>query len=314
MLTQEQKEARCYGVGGSDIGILCGLSTYKTSYELFLSKRIPGEAPYVDNSPISNAARRGNALESYILDLYEEQSGQPLAMRDVPMKYHKDYNFIFANYDAINHEGQIVEAKSAQVFLKKMWGDPGTAQIPKTYLLQVAHYVEVEDCDYADIIVYFLDDTWAVYRYNRNLAFGRSILDIGIRFWEENVLKKIPPAPMSTADVIKMFPAPNEVEQIAANDEIRQSLAYFKSLKAKKDEYEGLAEAEKVKIVSYMKDHTHLVDANGDSLATFNFRKGAKRFDTKAFGAEHPSLYKKYLNESAATRTFLIKAERELTE
>lgn len=312
MLTQEQKEKRCYGVGGSDIGVLCGLSTYKTPYELFLSKRIPGEAPYIDNSPISNAARRGNALESYILDLYEEHSGRVLASREAPMKYHRDHDFLFGNYDGLIDDGNIVEAKSTSAHLKKMWGERGTSQIPKTYLLQVAHYVEIQECDYADIIVYFLDDTWAVYRYNRNLAFGKSILDIGTRFWQENVLKKIPPAPMNTADVIRMFPAPNEVEQIAITDEIRQSLNEYKLLKAKKEAYEVLVEAEKVKIVSYMQDHTSLVDENEYTLATFNFRNSHKRFDAKSFGVDYPELHKKYLNEGTRTRVFSIKAEREL--
>jgi putative phage-type endonuclease len=314
MLTQEQKEARCYGVGGSDIGVLCGLSPYKTPYELFLSKRIPGEAPYIDNSPISNAARRGNALEPYILDLYEEHSGQPLLARSPEMIYHPSYDFLFANYDGINQENQIVEAKSASSYLKKMWGEPGTSQIPKIYLLQVAHYVEVEDCNYADIIVYFLDDTWAVYRYHRNLAFGQSVLNIAIRFWEENVLKKIAPAPMSTADVIKMFPSPNEVEIIAITDELKETLAEYKSLKAKILMYENEAEAAKVKIVTHMQDHTTLVDQEGYTLATFGFRKAAKRLNTALFQTEEPDLYKKYLNPGSPTRAFIVKQERENLE
>ena len=296
------------------LGLCAGLSPYKTAYELFLSKRLPGEAPYIDNSPVSNAARRGNALEPYILDLYEEHTGQPLATREASIAYHSQYPFLFANVDAINNEGQVVEAKSSSAHLKKMWGTPGTAQIPKMYLLQVAYYVEVRDCDYADIIVYFLDDTWAVYRYNRNLAFGKSILDLGVRFWEENVMKKVPPAPMNTADVIRMFPEPNEIEQISVTGEIKEALENYKRAKEMARNAENLAEANKLTIAKYMKDHTALVDTQGNYLATFNYRKGATRFNTKSFSVDHPDLYKKYLNEGAQTRTFSIKEEREETK
>lgn len=308
MLTQEQKIARCYGVGGSDIGILCGLSTYKTPYELYLSKRIPGETPYIDNTPSSMAAQMGSFLEPKVCSLYEEHLGRPLLEKgDVPMKFHKDYNFIFANVDGIIDDGNIFEAKTAHEGKRKQWGEPGSSQIPKVYLLQVGHYAEVHNCEYVDVGVLFGLSSFVVYRYWRNPSFGKSILSIGIRFWEENVLKKVPPAPMNTADVLKMFPKPNEIEQIAVTDEIRQSLEHYKSLKAKKDEYERLSEAEKVKIVSYMQDHTMLVDDSEYTLATFSFRKGTKRFDSKTFSVEHPELYKKYLNEGTPTRTFLIK-------
>ena len=54
MITQQQREERKLGIGGSDMPIILGLSNYKTPYQLYLEKIGEAESTYEDTELITD--------------------------------------------------------------------------------------------------------------------------------------------------------------------------------------------------------------------------------------------------------------------
>jgi len=60
-------------------------------------------------------------------------------------------------------------------------------------------------------------------------------------------------------------------------------------------------------IQAQMKDFSYIVDQHDNVLASWRLSNPRSRFDSNALKEDHPDLYEKYLQDSRATRTFLIK-------
>ena len=70
MLTSQQIEDRKLGLGGSDVGIILGLSTYKTPYELYLEKT----GLLVPSQKMTPQQEWGHRLEPVIRDKFKENN------------------------------------------------------------------------------------------------------------------------------------------------------------------------------------------------------------------------------------------------
>ena len=71
MLTNQQRLDRSKGIGGSDVGIILGLSTFKTPYQLYLEKI--GKGP--EDDKMSPAQEWGHRLEPIIRNKFAENNG-----------------------------------------------------------------------------------------------------------------------------------------------------------------------------------------------------------------------------------------------
>ena len=64
-LTWDQK--RQGGIGGSDIGAICGVNSYKTAYDVYLDKTVG--TSFKGN----NITYFGHIMESHIADMFEDE-------------------------------------------------------------------------------------------------------------------------------------------------------------------------------------------------------------------------------------------------
>ena len=83
------------GIGGSEVGAICGLSKYKSAYAIYLSKI--DELPYEKQS---EQAHFGDVLEEVVAREFARVTGKKVRKKNKMLR-HKDHNFMLANIDRL---------------------------------------------------------------------------------------------------------------------------------------------------------------------------------------------------------------------
>jgi putative phage-type endonuclease len=136
-ITPEQRAARKYHIGGSDMPAILGLDPFKTAYDVYLAKRGMLIEDEVEDADGADPRYVGNRLEDGVLDYAQDKLGAlernvTLAVEGAP---------ICVNIDArVIASGEPVEAKTVGLFAKlrdgEWWGDDGTDQVPDRVIIQ----------------------------------------------------------------------------------------------------------------------------------------------------------------------------------
>jgi len=262
MLTPEQLEFRKSGLGGSDAAAAVGLNKWKTPMQLYLEK--VGEKEGVQQN---NRMYYGSRLEGFVAEEFEIKTGKKCEI-DENTFVHPKFTWMLANIDRrIKGENAILECKVTKYPLG--WGEEYTDQIPTEYLLQVAHYSIVCDVEKVYIAVFIGLDDFKIYEYVRNLSLETKLLLKEEQFWNEHVVKKIPPSPHSFSDSLEQFKTELKGKTIIASEEVENS---YRDLLSVKKELKSLYEKEdsaKKTIGSFMRDAEFLYDSAGKILATW---------------------------------------------
>jgi len=184
MPRHEWLELRKNGIGGSDAAAACGLSEWKTRYELYLEK-IGEIAPEAEKDIL----KWGRLMESPIL----------LAARDITNLTIQPYAFMcrnpkfpwaFYNPDGVIGRDGLFEAKTSRH--KKGWGKEGSDDIPIQYLLQVQHGMAVMNRSYCILAVSIGGDYPKIYRIYHDEDVIQLLMKREELLWK-HVEKRIPP-------------------------------------------------------------------------------------------------------------------------
>lgn len=242
MTHQEWLADRRKGIGGSDVATILGLNKWKSPYQLWLEKT--DQITLDDNA--GEAAYWGTALEPLVANRFSEVTGKKVRRRNQVFE-HTDYPFLRANIDRdIVGEDAILECKTANQFLAKEWeGD----EIPLQYICQVQHYMNVLDREYSYFAVLIGGQRFIWKRIDRDQEAIDAITERLVEFWEENVLKMIPPE-IDGSDATSEFlrkqyadPGENEIELPSRFDELTKLKNDYKDrmkeLKMKCDEVDN---------------------------------------------------------------------------
>lgn len=182
-------EWRRKGIGGSDVAAICGLSRYKSALSVYLDKK--DEIPPIEDNPKMEAGRK---LEPLIADWFTEKTGIRV-MQQHSIFQHKDHPFMLANIDRwVIGENAGLEIKNTSEYSRNDWFDGGNESIPTEYMLQANHYMAILGAEkwYVAVLIGGWDFQWRI--IDRDESLIRNLITIEKSFWEENVLKSIPPA------------------------------------------------------------------------------------------------------------------------
>ena len=285
------------GIGGSDAGAILGVNKYRTALDVYLDKT--GQA---EDQVENDAMYWGTVLEDIVAQEYTKRSGNKI-QRDNKMLRHKDYGFILANLDRrIVGQNAILECKTAA--RENDWGEPGTDEVPESYLAQVMHYMAVTGADYADVAVLFRGSKFAIYTVQRDEELIEHIINMEKMFWQNYVEKNTPPDAASLRDLSNRWRQDNG-KSIQADMELFGMVDRLRDMKKEKSELEDQMRILEFGIKEKMQDNTEVLNADGNKICTWKTR-ASSRFDTKRFREEYPDLAKEFTNQST-TRTFLIK-------
>lgn len=299
-------ETRTNSIGGSEIGMIAGISDYGSALTVFndklgLSKKFNG------NSHTVYGNRMEPIIRYYIQEDFQKDTGIKLTTYEYPfMMIDKEIPYLSANIDGLaktdedyvywenRDTGEIkyipkdkyigIEIKTAGEFLKKMWeGD----EIPGTYLAQIYHYMGITGLDYF-LIIYQMGKEFKWKVIPRNDDDIKALREIGKDFWNNNILTKIPPDPTGNKKETEQI---NEQQTLNDDTEINISenkLSYYKALGDEIKELETKKEQVKQEIFLEMGNSKKGTD--GDfKISRFEVKKDS--LDNKLLKDKYPQTY-----------------------
>lgn len=300
MSREQWLETRRKGIGGSDVSAIAGLNKWKSPIAVYMDK--VGQSPIEDTA--GEAAYWGNVMEDIVAQEFSIRTGLKVRRKNAILK-HPEHQFMLANVDRLiigKQEG--LECKTASEYLKGEWEDE---EIPAAYLLQIQHYMAVTGYKAWHIAVLIGGNKFIHKKVERDEELISYLIQIEKDFWENHVLKEIPPAfdgSDSSVDLLKaLYPEsepeleinlPKDAETLIEALEVIKS--DIKESETKKKEYEN-----KIKALMGVNEKAYA----GIRKITWK-SNNVTRIDSKRLKAEKPELYKEYSN-TTSERKFLIK-------
>lgn len=293
----EWHELRSKGLGGSDIGTMLGLNPYKTKYQLWLEKT--GQVQPEDISDKLHI-QIGNELEDLVARIFEQETGLKV-QRDNKTHYHPKYPFLLANIDRkIVGERALLECKTTSTFSKKQWEDD---EVPASYLMQVHHYLNVLDYDYAYIAVIIGNSDFVYKKIERDEELITNYTNMAIDFWNNYVLGgREPEIDYTDKQAIaflddQMDPAlerPATADELLLVEEICYLTDQRKMAQKMEDEAKG-------KLKKSMAD-TGAGNLSSESFKVNLTKYEADSFEKTKFKKDYPDLYEKYIKKDQRSR------------
>lgn len=290
-----------FSIGGSDVGAIIGVNEHRDIMDVYA--RLLGLKEYQEVAD-NDAMERGRYLEPVAKFKYAQATGRTLT--PFPEKVlHPEYPFLHVSPDMAIHSDHrpdpgILECKCPGDFVFDRWRDDG---IDKSYYAQLQHGMFVTGYQWGAFAI-FAGGKWKLWEWDveRDEPFIETMESACIDFWNNNVLKKVPPLKLETTPE---FPRAalggrtiyaKEPKWIEAMADLKKSKAEEKLAKYAKE----LAEK---RLKEMMGEITHVTIPN---VGKISWAESTRRnFDWKAMAAAHPEIeVEQYMNVTAI-RTFL---------
>lgn len=298
----EWLENRKAGIGSSEVASIVGLNPYESKYQLWLRKT--GQKPAKEENFYMKA---GHYLEDAVSKFFEDESGYTVVKRSAAedIYVHPDYSWARVSPDRTfwisstkNDDKGILECKTTQREI-----DPDN--IPPYWFTQVQYQLGVMGRKRAAI-------AWLsagrVFDY-REIEFVPDyfnwLMEQVEEFYTKNVLGGEEPELTTVEDVLNKYPI-SSATFVEASPEISGIISSLKEKKeTKKILEEEIGELEdKIKLAI---GEAESLNYQGSVLCTWKSAKDGKKFDEKAFKAENPELWNKYVKTVPGSRRFLVK-------
>ena len=294
-------EYRKLGIGGSDASVVCGINRYKSPVELWMEKT--NQLPHQE---AGEAAYWGTQLEPFVRAEFTKRTGIEVSRRNELLQS-EEHPFMLANLDGICEVPDvgpcIFEAKTASAYKVGEWEDT----IPDEYALQLAHYMAVTGYAGAYIAVLIGGNTFKWKFIERDEELISMLIQLETDFW--NHVQDGTPPPLDGSDasakfLAERFPNSRPKSHIILPETADELLAQYDEAC---EELEAVTER-KQKAENLLKEMIgeNEVGTAGDRIITWK-SVSQERLDSKTLRAEHPVLYKKYVNQTSYRR-FSVKA------
>lgn len=221
------------------------------------------------------------------------------------LQIHPKHHWALANADGLiidkitQQPIGILEIKTANAFKTKEWSNEDDG-VPIEYIAQVQWYMEIFDVDFAYIAVLIGGSDYRQYRIERDRELAADLLARAKEFWENHVMKNVPPEPQNAADVQKLYPQDDGEAQQADTE----TLIAYNELRRLKEQAKALDEqiTEREEMLKTKIGQRAIMLSGEEKLFTWK-TQNSRRFDSKNFQADHPDLYQQY-TKTTQTRVF----------
>jgi len=291
-------EERQRFIGGSDIAAICGLSPWKTAFQVWQEK--VGES---EGQSDNDAMAYGRLMESVIRQWYSNETGRVVVVPDTKL-IHPKYPFICASLDGIADMKRIVEIKTTRS--GSDWGEPGSDEIPVYYRLQVEQYMMITKLEVADVPVSVAGSIPVIYEVEADIEIQEMIVEQAVLFWGM-VQRREPPELVGIRDVVAKFGRSSMAGLVTATQDTEMAVAKIKQIREEIDKLKSEEDALKFLAMKEIGEKDTLTAINGSLLATWKMSRSGKKFDEASFKKDNPELYAKYLNDKPGSRKFLLK-------
>ena len=291
---------RTSGIGGSDASVICGLSQYRTAFELYLEKR--GEI--LPDETDSEIMRFGRRFEAPIADEFAYRTGRKVWRQKKTLR-HPEFRFLLANIDRWQERDGIkgvYEGKNHGVRQRSAWVQGG---VPVGHYLQLQHYLMVTGCSFGSFGACFGGNEFHSFDVERDDATIAMLLSLEVDFWQR-VKSGNPPdytfGQAGEALVKKMYPQARPgmkaviLEGAEAEGKIKRLLQVKQAIKQREEIEKDLETWIKLQL-GEAETGTFL------NLATVNWKNGStNRLDLEKFRKDDPLRAQYYMKETPGRR------------
>ena len=289
------------GIGGSEAAAIAGMNPYSSAFTVYwdkVGKGVPVE--------ISEAMRQGSDLEEYVAKRFCEATGKKVKKMEY-MLQSKAHPFMLADVDRfVSGENAIVECKTTAN--RDGYSYENANNVPAYHLVQCLHYMVVTGAEKAYLATLVYGKAFYIVEIDRTEYEKdiESLIALEQRFWEENVLKEIPPEPdgsdKSTGILAEQYPAADDelppVDLMGYSSQLKRLSELKRDIAALTDEKAG--------IENLIKNALGEAPVGQYDVYKVTWKnRESTRLDTKALKIEMPDVYAKYAKTSSA-RTFLF--------
>lgn len=296
MTQEEWLNWRKKGIGGSDVGAICGVNKYKSAIQLWMEK-----TDLLKAEEAGEAAYWGQVMEPIIKNEFTKRTGLSVYEKRAILK-HSDYPFMLANIDGFIYDpikGKcLFEAKTASAYLLEEW----ETKIPESYQLQVQHYLAVTGMTGAYIAVLIGGNAFKWYFIERDDEMIKMLILIEKEFWQ-HVEMKTPPSidgSQATTELLnKLYPIgegnkevilPKDAAELI--DQYESCHIHLKTIETKRDEaankLKDLLKTSEIGLLGKRKVIWKTITAN--------------KLDTKRLKEDNPNLFNQYSVENSYRR------------
>jgi putative phage-type endonuclease len=315
LINQDFTQDRTKYIGGSDIGAILGLSKFRTPLDVWMEKT-GKEVKKLDSLPL----RFGSFAEEFVASEYARATGFEL-LQDESIYLHPSHSFMSAHMDRfvlVSNMGnavanqqdklptRILECKTANPFTRSEWGEPGTDQVPMSYLCQCLWYMAITGIEQCDIAVLFGNNDFRIYEVERDLELEVLVIEKALHFWHEYVLKDIAPPAQSEADYQSLFKKSDPTKTIEANPKTVELITQLKKLNTQSGDLDSQITQMKQQIMQEMQE-AEILSYQGNLLATWKAPKPGFRLDSKRLELEEKAIFERYQTPVQNSRRLVIK-------
>jgi len=304
MSREDWLKERQKGIGGSDASAILGFNPWKSPFELYIEKT-SDKVQEIDNEAI----HWGNVLEDVVAEEFTRRTGIRVRRRNEIFR-HKEHDWMIANIDRdVVGERALLECKTTNAFNLDAWtGD----EIPPAYMCQLQHYMAVLDYEKAYIAVLIGGQRFEWKEITRDDEFIELMIEHEKQFWEEHVLKEVPPeidGSRSASELLNaMYPEDNGETIMLESDKAEMLIEAIESIKAEIKEKQALQKEyeNKLKLM--------IGDAEKGVTPKYEVRHRtitSNRLDSRKLRKELPDIAEKYTNQSTYRRMTIKEIEVE---
>lgn len=296
---------RPWGIGGSDVGAILGLSPYRGPAHVWAEKVREGKGPHTAGAlPM----RLGSYLEPFVVREYEALTGNSTRQHHETLR-HPEHPELFGHVDRIATPASpeqgalavVLECKTCSAFRAHEWGPAWSDQVPPEYLAQCLWYLGLTQCSEAHLAVLLGNTDFRVYRVQRDEALQRHLFEAAHRFWVGHVLAKVPPPVSTRAEAEALHPSHEADLAQEAADETLEAVRLHSQLQAQIDELEARAAQAKDRIACHMGPAERLT-WQGQTIATWKLGKETSRLDIDRLRRERPDIVAGYTVRGRGSR------------
>jgi putative phage-type endonuclease len=312
LINHDFTQDRTKYIGGSDIGAILGLSKFRTPLDVWMEKT-GKEVRKLDSLPL----RFGSFAEEFVASEYARATGFEL-LHDESIYIHPTYPFMSAHIDRFvlgdairngmgNTASRLLECKTANPFSRGEWGEPGTDQVPMSYLCQCIWYMAITGIEQCDLAVLFGNSDFRIYEIARDLELEALVIEKALHFWNEYVLKDIPPPAQTEGDYQALFKKSDPSKTIEANPKTVELIRQLQTLSTKSGDVDTQITEIKQHIMNEMKE-AEVLSYQGNVIATWKAPKLSFRLDSKRLEKEEKEVYERYKMPVQSSRRLVIKS------
>ena len=306
--------SRPWGIGGSDIGAIVGLSPYRSAVDVWADK-VRGET---GQSADAIHLRFGQHLEPFVAKEYERVSGHQTHEHPKTIR-HRTHAHLFAHVDrlvsvsggpVLDAQGRVctptlLECKTASAFSADQWGQAWTDQVPPAYLVQCIWYTAITGCKEAHLAVLLGNSEFRVYRINHDEELAQGLIDAALTFWDRHVLTAVPPPATTREEASRLHPRESRGREVEADEQTIERVKRLHRIQRIAKRLEEKADLIKDQLTVSMGDAERLC-AQGKTLATWRSCAPTQRLDVARLRRDRPDLVVEFSLEAQPTRRLVL--------